>query len=76
MNQLSPRLARALEKAKLLSPEEQDAAAAVIEGLAQRSIYNLSAEEEADLEKALDEARRSDFASDAEVAEVMTRHGL
>jgi hypothetical protein len=78
MNQLSPRLARALEQAKGLPTETQNAAAEVIERLAAQAAapYQLSADEEADLDAALAEAERGEFASDAEVAAVFARHGL
>ncbi len=36
--------------------------------------YKLSAEERADLEEALAEARRGEFASDAEVRAMFARH--
>jgi hypothetical protein len=78
MNQLSPRLARALEQAKGLPTETQNAAAEIIERLAAQAAapYQLSADEEADLDAALAEAERGEFASDAEVAAVFARHGL
>ena len=78
MNQMSPRLARAIEAAKTWSPDRQDAAADVLEridGLASDPM-RLDPEDRADLELALDEVRRGEFASDQEVAAVFSRHGV
>lgn len=38
--------------------------------------YQLSKEERVDLEQALEEARRGEFASDAEVTAMFDRHGI
>jgi hypothetical protein len=78
MTELSKRLAKALEAAKAWPLDRQEAAADVLERMDQLATgpYKLSPEERADLEAALDEARRGEFASDAEVAAMFARHGL
>jgi hypothetical protein len=78
MNDISERLKKALEAVKAWPSDRQDAAAEVLEHMNQlaTSPYQLSEEERADLEEALAEARRGEFASDAEVAAMFARHGL
>lgn len=78
MNHISKRLEKALEAVRAWPLERQDAVAEVLEHMSLLSVapYKLSADERADLEAALDEARRGDFASDAEVAAMFSRHGL
>lgn len=78
MNQISKRLQRAIEDAKAWPLDRQDAAAEVLENMSKLTTeaYVLSDEERADLEQALEEARRGEFASDAEVTAMFSRHGL
>ena len=78
MAQISKRLERALEAVRTWSPDRQDVAAEVLERMNALATapYELSPGERADLEEALDEARRGEFASDAEVAAMFARHGL
>jgi hypothetical protein len=78
MNSLSKRLEKALEAVRTWPPERQDAAAEVLEHMHRlvTAPYALSPEERSDLEEALGEALRGEFASDAEVAAMLTRHGL
>jgi hypothetical protein len=77
MNQLSKRLEKALETVKGWSLDRQEAAADVLEQMNRLASapYELSDEERADIEEALEEARRGEFASDAEVAAMFARHG-
>jgi len=78
MKQTSKRLERAVEAAKDWPLDRQEAAAEVLEQMHRLATapYKLSDEERADLEEALAEARRGEFASDAEVAAMFARHGL
>lgn len=78
MNNISKRLERALEAVATWPADRQDAAAEVLERMNDLAAapYKLSAEERADLEQALAEARRGEFASDAEVTAMFARHGL
>ena len=78
MNAISKRLQKALEAVKTWPVARQDAAAEVLERMDNLATtpYALSDEERADLEEALVEARRGEFASDAEVTEMFARHGL
>jgi len=78
MNQISKRLEKALAAVKDWPPDRQEAAAEVLEHMDRLAMtpYQLSDQERADLEEALAEARRGEFASDAEVAAMFARHGL
>ena len=78
MGQVSKRLEKAVEAAKAWPLDRQEAAAEVLEHLDRLAMtpYKLSSEERADLEEALAEARRGEFASDAEVAAMFARHGM
>lgn len=78
MNSISKRLEKALEAVRTWPVERQDAAAEVLEHMDRLATapYELSPEERTDLEEALAEARRGEFASDAEVAAMLARHGL
>lgn len=78
MSQVSKRLEKAIEAAQAWPRDRQDAAAEALEHMDRLSAapYALSPEERADLEEALAEARRGEFASDAEVAAMFARHGL
>ncbi|MFZ1102132.1 MAG: hypothetical protein WAN86_04670 [Hyphomicrobiaceae bacterium] len=75
---LSKRLETVLEAVKGWPRERQDAAAEVLEHMHRlaTTAYKLSDAERADLEEALAEARRGEFATDAEVAAMFARHGL
>jgi hypothetical protein len=78
VNAISKRLQKALEVVQTWPAERQDAAAEVLERMNSLATtpYKLSDEERADLEEALAEARRGEFASDAEVKAMFARHGL
>ena len=78
MSSVSKRLEKALEAVRQWSPDRQDEAAEVLEHMNRLATapYELSPEERADLEDALAEARRGEFASDAEVSAMFARHGL
>jgi hypothetical protein len=78
MSHISKRLEKALEAVKAWPADRQDAAAEVLEHMNRLATapYQLSKEERADLEEALAEARRGEFASDAEVPAMFSRHGL
>ena len=78
MNHISKRLQKALEAVQAWPADRQEAAAEVLEHMNRLAAapYELSPEERADLEEALAEARRGEFASDVEVAAMFARHGL
>jgi hypothetical protein len=78
MSSISKRLEKALEAVRMWPADRQDAAAEVLEHMNRLAAapYELSPDERADLEEALAEARRGEFASDAEVAAMLARHGL
>jgi hypothetical protein len=78
MSSISKRLEKALEAVRTWPHDRQDAAAEVLEHMHRLTTapYELSPEEQADLEEALAEARRGEFASDAEVAAMFARHSL
>jgi hypothetical protein len=78
MSSISKRLEKALEAVRMWPADRQDAAAEVLEHMNRLATapYELSPDERADLEEALAEARRGEFASDAEVAAMLARHGL
>ncbi|NJO24277.1 MAG: hypothetical protein HC868_16885 [Sphingomonadales bacterium] len=78
MGQISKRLEKAVEAAKAWPLDRQEAAAEVLEHMHRlaSTSYKLTDEERADLEEALAEARRGEFASDADVAAMFSRHGL
>jgi hypothetical protein len=78
MSSISKRLEKALEAVRTWPSDRQDAAAEVLEHMNRLATapYELSPEEREDLEEALAEARRGEFASDAEVAAMLARHGL
>lgn len=77
MNAITKRLRKALEAVETWPVERQDAAAEVLERMNSlaTATYKLSAEERADLEEALAEARRGELASDADVRAMFARHG-
>jgi len=78
MNRISKRFENAVQAAKDWSLDRQEAAAEVLEQMNRLAAtpHTLTDEERADLEAALAEARRGEFASDAEVAAMFARHGL
>jgi len=78
MNQISPRLARVLKEVEAWPADRQDAAAEILERMHTLATtpYKLTEEERADIEDALAEADRGEFATDAEVAATFKRHGL
>lgn len=78
LNAISRRLQKALEAVQSWPVERQDAAAEVLERMNNLATtgYKLNEEERADLEEALAEARRGEFATDDEVKAMFARHGL
>jgi hypothetical protein len=72
----SKRLEKVLQAVQSWPVERQEAAAVVLEqiGRLASTEYNLSDEERMDLEEALAEAHRGEFASDAEVAAMFERY--
>ena len=78
MGQISKRLQKALQAVETWPEDRQDAAAELLERLHALATdpYKLSDEEYADLEEALAEARRGEFATDAEMAAMFRRYGL
>ncbi len=78
MSHMSKRLEKVLEAVKAWPADRQDAAAELLEQMDRLAAkpQTLTDEERADLEEALAEARRGDFASDADVAAMFARHGL
>jgi hypothetical protein len=77
MSFISKRLEKVLEAARDWPVDRQEAAAEILEHMdaLESEPYKLSPEERADLEEALDEVRRGELASDAEVAAVFARLG-
>ena len=77
MPSLTKRLERILETAKAWPVERQEAAADMLEQMDRLTTkaYQLSPDELADIEEALAEVQRGEFASDAEVAAMFARHG-
>lgn len=71
-------LEHAIERVRALPPETQDDVARALlrlSGQDTEQVYQFSAEEDADLNLAEEEAARGDFATDAEVAAVLApRH--
>jgi hypothetical protein len=77
MTVVSKRLERALQAARSWPIDRQEAAADVLEQIDRltASTYDLSEEERVDIEEAIAEARRGEFASEAEVAVLFARYG-
>jgi hypothetical protein len=79
MGEFSKNMRRALDAVRDLSPDLQDLLAAEVMEHARLLTLpptSLSPEERAELEAALAEARRGEFASDAEVKAMYLRLGL
>ncbi|RWX75543.1 hypothetical protein EPK99_17750 [Neorhizobium lilium] len=69
----------AIEAAKDLPAEMQDEIAGILlrfMGEGEGEIYQLTPEEEADLDEALAEAERGEFATDEEVRAMWAKYGL
>jgi hypothetical protein len=66
------RLEALFQKVRALPPERQEQAAFALEEIVQ-DMYVLSDEERAILEPALEQAKRGEFASDAEVDEILNK---
>ena len=73
MAKLNEKLEVLFAKVRDLSAEHQELAVEVLSEIADGSTYALSAEERAVLEPALERARRGDFASHADVVEVLNK---
>jgi len=69
---------QAIDALRHVPSEHQDEIARLVLELAAQpsGIYELSAEEDADLARSEAEAARGEFASDAEVQAVWAKHGL
>jgi hypothetical protein len=77
MTVVSKRLERMLQAVSSWSIDRQEAAADVLEQIDRltASTYELSEDERSDIEQAIAEARRGEFASEAEVAALFARYG-
>jgi hypothetical protein len=77
MSHISKRLERALEAVKTWPLDRQDAAAALLEHMERLASapHRLTDNERADIEEAIAEAQRGDFATDDDVAAVLARRG-
>ncbi len=75
-NVMTDLLEQAVERVRALPPDQQDELARVLLRLAgdEEAVYQLSAEEEADLIEAESEIERSEFASEAEVKAVFAKY--
>lgn len=76
MDTMTDLLEQAFERVRTLPPETQDDLARVLlrlSGQDTQEIYHFSAEEHADLDAAEEEAARGDFATDEEIAAVLSR---
>ena len=71
-------LEKAIAKVRELSEEEQDALAIQLLAMAESGAFpvELDEETEAAIREGLEQARRGEFASDAEIAAIWKRHGL
>jgi hypothetical protein len=69
-------LEKAIERARALSDEEQDALALAMLTISEEPVEPLDDETRAAVRKGLEEARRGQFASEAEVAALWRRYGL
>ena len=72
-------LEKAIERVRAFPPEAQDDFARVLLRLAgddDEPVYQLTPEEEADLDESDAEAARGEFATDEEVAAIWAKHGL
>jgi hypothetical protein len=78
MGHISKRLEKVLEAVRQWPADRQEAAAEILEHMdvLETEPYELSPEERADLEEALDELRRGELAGDDDVAAVFSRLGL
>lgn len=79
MNEITERFKLAIETARALSPDQQDLLAVeLIERAGKLSgpPTRLSAAERAELEAELAAARRGEFATEADLAAMLARHGL
>jgi predicted transcriptional regulator len=70
-------LERAIAKARALPPEDQDAVAVTMLSMAEEApLVALDEETRAALREGLEQARRGEFVSDAEIEALWKRHGL
>jgi hypothetical protein len=76
MTVVSKRLERIFQTVSTWSIDRQEAAADVLEQIDRltTSTYELSEDERSDIEQAIAEARRGEFASEAEVAALFARY--
>jgi hypothetical protein len=73
MSKIEERLESLFAKVRALSKERQVQAIAALADIAEDEVYVLSPEELAVLEPALERAKRGEFATDAEVDEVLNK---
>ena len=75
---ITTQLEQALQTVKNWPPDRQDDLAEIIADMhaSTAEVYQLNAEERADVERSLAQAEAGQFATDAEVAAVLKRHGL
>jgi hypothetical protein len=71
-------LDHAIKRVRALPPEDQDEMARVLLRMTgvDDDVYVLNPEEQASLEKSLEEAERGAFASDEQVRAIWAKHGL
>ena len=75
---ITTQLEKALQTVKNWPPDRQDDLAELIAEMqaSTSEVYQLSAEEQADVERSLAQTEAGQFATDAEVAAFLKRHGL
>jgi predicted transcriptional regulator len=70
-------LEKAIEKARALPPEDQDAVAVAMLSMTEESpIVAMDDETRAAIREGLEQARRGEFVPDEEIAALWKRHGL
>ena len=71
-------LEQAIERVRALPPKMQDEFARQLLQMAgqEQPVYRLTPEEKASMAKSLGQARRGEFATDAQVRAVWAKHGL
>jgi hypothetical protein len=73
MPTIEEKLESLFAKVRALPKERQELAVAALTDIAEEEVYVLSDDERAVLEPALERAKRGEFASDAEVDEVLNK---
>ena len=67
---------RALEEVRKLPEEQQDMLAATILSMTQEPVVDVDEETWAAIQEGLEQARRGEFASDAEMETLWRKHGV